>query len=94
MMGTEMVRETLVIFNQPTFLIAREYFINMIAAPASDLAQIAAWRLNILRFLHHIPHFLEINASEYFKIVSSIERFYVSPITPIVSNLHIFSVLE
>jgi hypothetical protein len=62
--------------NQLTRL-AREYFINMIAALASGLAWIAAWRLNILRFLHHIPYFLEVNALVYFKRVSSIERFYV-----------------
>jgi hypothetical protein len=52
MMGTEMVRENSIIFNQLTWLIAREYFINMIAALASGLARIAAWRSNILRFLH------------------------------------------
>jgi hypothetical protein len=77
MMRTEMVCETSVIFNELTMLIAREYFINMIAALAEDLARIAAWRLNILRFIHHIPLFLEVDASEYFKIVSSIEHFYV-----------------
>jgi hypothetical protein len=37
-MGVKMSLETLVIFNQWSRLIAREYFINLAAVKASDLA--------------------------------------------------------